>query len=90
MPKFRISEAAEAAGKSIATRVKDKKTGASELIIFDRKVPEHEVSGDAAVRLRECFTRPSFYVGELKYPLLIEVLAEKPAPAAPGGAPGPA
>jgi len=92
MPKFRLSEAAEAAGKSVATRVKDKKTGASDLVIWDKKNGvEHDVPEDTAVRLREQYkkgptTKPNPVGG-----WLVEVPAEKPAPApaAPGGAPGP-
>jgi hypothetical protein len=97
MAKFKLSEAAEAAGKSVATRVKDMKTGASELIIWDKKNGvEHEVPESSAGPLREQYLKPSWYDNHsILQPMLVEVPAEKPAPKPatvprPGGAPGPA
>lgn len=94
MAKFRLSEAAEAAGKSVATRVKDKKTGASEFVIWDKKHGvEHDVPDSSAGPLRE-YLKASWYDNHgILQPMLIEVPAEAPKPApkpaAPGGASGP-
>jgi hypothetical protein len=93
MPKFKLSEAAEAEGKSVATRVRDKKTGASELVIFDKDHGvEHDIPESAAGPLREQYLKRCWYDSHgLPQPMLVEVPVEKPAPpapAAPGGAPG--